>query len=108
MKNADIFDKNGILIDKAMLACFKGPKSFTGEDMVELHMHGSMAVIEKCIASLQELSNFRMAEPGEFSRRAFDNGKMDLTEVEGLSDLISSQTETQRILALSQYQVRSE
>lgn len=83
-----------------------GPHSFTGEDIVELHVHGGPAVVRSVFSSLSSLPHFRPSLPGEFSRRAFDNEKMDLTEAEGLSDLIHAETETQRSLALQQMKVR--
>ncbi|WP_349956857.1 tRNA uridine-5-carboxymethylaminomethyl(34) synthesis GTPase MnmE [Rhizobium sp. ZPR3] len=92
--------RNGLVIDRGLVLIFPGPASFTGEDCVEIHVHGGKAVVN---ALLQELSTFehcRLAEHGEFSRRALENGKMDLVEVEGLADLISAETEMQRRLAL--------
>ena len=79
---------------------FKGPHSFTGEDVVELHLHGSIAVIQKTLVSLSKIANFRQALPGEFTRRAFSNEKLDLVEIEGLADLIEAETEAQRVQAL--------
>ena len=67
---------------------FPAPSSFTGEDMAELQLHGSRAVIRAVIDALLALAGTRLAEPGEFARRAFENGKLDLTEVEGLADLV--------------------
>ncbi|KAL9642738.1 hypothetical protein ABK040_009815 [Willaertia magna] len=90
-------------IDKILLLYFKNPNSFTGEDVIELHCHGSKAVIQQVMKSLgSEGLGFRPADPGEFTKRAFFNQKMDLTEVEGLSDLLHAQTEHQRIQALKQ------
>jgi tRNA modification GTPase len=80
---------------------FPGPASFTGEDMVELHIHGGPAIIAAMSESLV-VQGLRFAEPGAFTRRAFDNGKLDLTEVEGLADLIAAETEAQRRQALLQ------
>ena len=94
----------GDVLDEALLLAFPGPSSFTGEDCVELHCHGGRATIEAVLKTLGEFDRFRPAEPGEFSRRAFANGKMDLTQAEGLSDLIVAQTEGQRLLALEQMQ----
>ena len=88
-------------IDQAVLIAFPGPGSFTGEDVVELQCHGSLAVVEALGAALTALGA-RQAGPGEFSRRAVENGRMDLTEAEGLLDLIDAQTEGQRKQALSQ------
>jgi len=84
------------IIDQAIVLFFPAPHSFTGEDVVELHCHGSRAVIDRLLEVLSGLTGLRMATPGEFTRRAFENGKMDLTQVEGLSDLISADTEQQR------------
>jgi len=94
----------GEIIDKAIVIYFKSPASFTGEDVVEIFPHGSIAVINKIIAALGKINNFRMAKPGEFSRRAFENNKMDLTEAEGLADLIEAETEAQHKQALRQMQ----
>jgi tRNA modification GTPase len=90
------------IIDEALVIFFAGPNSFTGEDSVELHTHGSRAVITSVLEALSTLSNFRMAEPGEFSLRSFNNNKMDLTEVEGLADLIDAETSMQQKQALRQ------
>lgn len=90
------------VIDNSLLICFAGPHSFTGEDIVELQIHGSRAVINSVIDSLSALTNFRLAEPGEFSKRAFYNQKMDLTEAEGLADLIDAETSEQQKYALRQ------
>jgi len=94
--------KTGELIDNTLIVAFKAPNSFTGENTVEINCHGSKAVIKSIIAALSGLNNFRLAEPGEFSRRAFYNGKMDLTEADGLADLIDAETELQRKVALQQ------
>lgn len=87
-------------IDRCLVLWFPGPSSFTGEDVVELHVHGGRAVIDATLRALGKCSGFRLAEPGEFARRAFLNGKLDLSEIEGLADLINAQTEVQRKLAL--------
>lgn len=89
-------------LDRALVLWFAGPASFTGEDMVELHLHGGRAVVAAVIAALSRRPGLRPAEPGEFTRRAFDNGKFDLSEVEGLADLIDAETEAQRRQALRQ------
>ena len=81
---------------------FPGPNSFTGEDTVELHTHGSRAVVGATLEALGQLDGLRMAEPGEFTRQAFANGRMELTQVEGLADLINADTEEQRKQALNQ------
>jgi tRNA modification GTPase len=92
---------NGQILDKAMAVYFKAPHSFTGEDVVEFHVHGGRAVVQALCAALSGLE-MRMAEPGEFTRRATLNGKLDLTEAEGLADLIAAETEAQRAQALRQ------
>lgn len=89
-------------LDKALLLYFKAPHSFTGEDVVEIQCHGSKAVLASLMDNLAKLPNFRLAEPGEFSKRAFYNGKMDLTEAEGLADLIDAETSAQQKYALRQ------
>lgn len=91
----------GDVIDQALALWFEGPASFTGEDCAEFHVHGGVAVIEALAGRLTALGA-RPAEAGEFTRRAFQNGKMDLTEAEGLADLIDAETEGQREQALSQ------
>ncbi len=90
------------LIDKGMAVVFPAPHSFTGEDVVELHVHGADAVLAKLADILARMPGLRWAEPGEFSRRAFDNGKMDLTAAEGLADLLAAESESQRKQALRQ------
>jgi tRNA modification GTPase len=90
------------MIDRALVLYFPAPNSFTGEDVVELHVHGSRAVIQAILAFLSEIDGVRLAEAGEFTRRAFTNGKLDLLEVEALADLIDAETERQRIQALKQ------
>lgn len=89
-------------LDKCLLLYFKAPHSFTGEDIIEFQTHGSKAVIASVLENLSKIPDFRMAEPGEFSRRAFHNGKMDLTEAEGLADLIDSETSEQQKYAMRQ------
>lgn len=90
------------LLDKCLLLYFKAPHSFTGEDVIELHTHGSRAVIAAVMDSLAQIDGYRLAEPGEFSKRAFYNGKMDLTEAEGLADLIDAETAEQQKYAVRQ------
>ena len=90
------------VIDSALVIYFSAPNSFTGEDIVELHIHGSIAVIKDLTSYLSSLDYLRMAEAGEFSRRAFENGKMDLTQVEGLADLIDAETKMQQKQAIRQ------
>lgn len=89
-------------LDNCLLVCFKSPNSFTGEDIVEINCHGSKAVIRSILSSLSAISDFRLAEPGEFSRRAFYNRKMDLTAADGLADLIDAETAVQQQAALRQ------
>jgi tRNA modification GTPase len=89
-------------IDDAVVLWFPGPRSETGEDMAEFQLHGGPAVIAAVLAALGGLRGFRPAEPGEFTRRAFENGKLDLTRVEGLADLIGAETEAQRRQAFRQ------
>jgi len=95
-----IRDSSGEIIDRPLLLWFPAPKSFTGEDCVEIHVHGSVAILESVARRLTALG-LRQARPGEFTRRAVEHGKMDLTEAEGLADLIDARTEGQRIQALS-------
>jgi len=103
MKRADFVDpKSGQVIDKGLIVFFPGPNSFTGEDIVELHLHGSAAVLSSMGEILSHMPDLRWAEPGEFTRRAFDNDKMDLTAAEGLADLLNAETEAQRKQALQQ------
>jgi len=90
------------ILDDALVLWFRGPASFTGEDVAELHVHGGIAVIEGVLAALSAMPDLRLAEAGEFTRRAFDNAKLDLTQVEGLADLIEAETEAQRKQALRQ------
>jgi tRNA modification GTPase len=89
-------------IDDAVVLWFPGPASATGEDVAELHVHGGRAVLAALLAAISEFENVRPAEPGEFTRRAFENGKLDLTEAEGLDDLIHADTDRQRRQALRQ------
>lgn len=92
-------DENGALIDQCLAIYFAAPNSFTGQDMIEIQCHGASAVIQKIFNYLSH-SGFRMANPGEFSKRAFYNNKMDLSEVDGLSNLLDAKTERQRQSAL--------
>lgn len=102
-------DQKGNLLDTSLTLYFESPKTFTGEDILELHLHGGKAVTDavlKAIESLHDLDNgynIRYANPGEFSLRAFQNGKFDLTEIEGIRELIDAETETQRKSALSSF-----
>lgn len=93
---------DGSFLDEALVLIFRAPNSFTGEDCAEIHLHGSRAVVAATLGYLAGFSAVRMAEAGEFSRRAFQNGKLDLVEVEGLSDLLAADTEMQRRLAVEQ------
>ena len=90
------------VIDEGLALWFPGPHSETGEDTVELQVHGGRAVIAAMLDALAGLDGFRLAEPGEFTRRAFEHGRMDLTAVEGLADLVAADTEAQRRQALRQ------
>lgn len=90
----------GEVLDKGLVLFFSGPRSFTGEDVAEFHLHGSRAVVEGVLRVLGRRPGFRLAEPGEFTRRAFENGKLDLTEVEGIADLVAAETAAQRRQAL--------
>lgn len=92
------------IIDEALVLWFPSPNSFTGEDMAELHVHGSRAVIEMLYQELLRFPNTRIAEPGEFARRAFYNSKLDLTSIEGLADLLAAETQAQQQQAIRQYQ----
>jgi tRNA modification GTPase len=92
----------GQLLDNSLIIWFPAPASFTGEDVAELQIHGGRAVIEAVFGALGAIPGLRPAEPGEFARRAFENGKLDLTEAEGLADLIDAETEAQRRQALRQ------
>ena len=95
-------DTRGQPLDDSVVLWFPGPASATGEDVAEFHVHGGRAVLASIFAALAALENMRAAEPGEFTRRAFENGKLDLTEAEGLDDLIHADTDRQRRQALRQ------
>jgi len=88
------------LIDEGILIWFPGPESYTGEDMAEIHVHGSIAVIRAILDQLSKIDNCRLAEPGEFTKIAFQNGKINLLKAESISDLISAETEIQRHQAI--------
>jgi len=92
--------KTSELIDEGIILWFPGPQSYTGEDMAELHIHGSKAVIEALHVSISEIENCRLAEPGEFTKLAFQNGKINLLKAESIADLISAETEIQRQQAI--------
>lgn len=89
-------------LDQAIILWFPAPDSFTGEDVLELHTHGGRAIAFAVTEALRELPGFRLAEPGEFSRRAFEHGRMDLTEAEAIADLVDAETEAQRTQAFKQ------
>ncbi|KAF4574437.1 mitochondrial splicing system protein [Pleurotus pulmonarius] len=95
-----VHPESGEVLDDGLAVFFKGPKSFTTEDVVELHLHSGRAIISAVLSALATIKSCRPAEPGEFTRRAFLGGRMDLTQVEGLRDLLEAQTDTQRKLAL--------
>ena len=98
----DIYNhENDELIDKGILIWFPRPNSYTGEDLAELHIHGSKAIISALLSTLSRIEDCRLAEPGEFTKIAFENGKINLLNVEALSDLISSETELQRKQAIN-------
>ncbi|OJF91205.1 tRNA modification GTPase TrmE [Pararhizobium antarcticum] len=99
-----IRNRNGDVLDNALVLYFAGPASFTGEDCGELQVHGGRAVVQAVLETLSRMDGLRHAEAGEFSRRAFHNGKLDLVEIEGLADLISAETEMQRRLAIEHAQ----
>lgn len=90
----------GEILDQGLILTFEAPKSFTGENVAELQVHGSNAVVSAVLGALGNLDGLRLAEPGEFTRRALMNGRMDLAQVEGLADLIDAETEAQRSQAV--------
>ncbi|MAH84320.1 MAG: tRNA uridine-5-carboxymethylaminomethyl(34) synthesis GTPase MnmE [Rhodospirillaceae bacterium TMED8] len=90
------------VLDQGLAVYFPAPASFTGEDVIEFHIHGGNAVIDGMLNALSRVGSLRMALPGEFSRRGFENGKIDLTAAEGLADLVSAETDAQRRMALRQ------
>jgi tRNA modification GTPase len=96
-----LHDGAGAPIDQALVLWFTGPKSYTGEDCAEFHVHGGPAVVAGLLEALSALG-LRLADPGEFTRRAFENGKLDLAQAEGVADLIEAETEAQRRQALDQ------
>ena len=91
------------LIDEGIILWFPGPESYTGEDMAEFHIHGSKAVVAE-LQSISEIKNCRLAEPGEFTKLAFQNGKINLLKAESIADLISSETEIQRTASNKNYE----
>lgn len=94
--------RDGHVLDQALVLWFPGPKSETGEDVAEFQVHGGRAVVSALLDTLSQCAGCRLAEPGEFTRRAFENGQLDLTAVEGLADLVSAETDAQRRQALGQ------
>ncbi len=92
---------DGETLDRGLVLRFPGPASATGEDVAELHLHGGRAVVARVLAALAGFEGLRAAEPGEFTRRAFENGRVDLAEAEGLADLLQAETEAQRRSALA-------
>jgi tRNA modification GTPase len=92
---------SGEVLDQALVLRFDGPASATGEDIVEFQCHGGRAVVDSLLSALGSVEGLRQAQPGEFTRRAFENGRIDLTEAEGLADLIEAETESQRKAALA-------
>jgi tRNA modification GTPase len=97
-------DRDGQVIDQALVLWFPRPSSETGEDVAEIQIHGGRAVVEGTLDALSALAGLRAAEPGEFTRRAVENGKLDLTRAEALADLIDAETPAQRRQALNQYE----
>jgi len=97
---ADLRRADGGALDRALILWFPGPATATGEDLAELHLHGGRAVVAAVEAELAALPGLRRAEAGEFTRRAFLNGRIDLAEAEGLADLLAAETESQRVQAL--------
>lgn len=93
-------DADGEALDQALVLCFPGPRSATGEDLAELHLHGGRAVVRSVEAALGRMAGLRAAEAGEFTRRALLNGRLDLSEAEGLGDLLMAETEAQRRAAI--------
>ena len=94
-------EESGGILDDALVLRFDAPASATGEDIVEFQCHGGRAVVDAVLGALDKVDGLRLAEPGEFTRRAFENGRIDLTEAEGLADLLEAETEAQRKAALA-------
>ena len=88
------------LIDEGIIIWFPGPESYTGEDMAEIHVHGGKAVVLAVQEEISKVKNCRLAEPGEFTKLAFQNGKINLLKAESIADLISAETEIQRLQAV--------
>ena len=104
---ARLFDENRMPLDEALVLAMAGPRSSTGEDVVEIHTHGSMAVIAAALRMLGDADSFRPAIAGEFTHRMFANGKIDLLGTEALADLIDSETDRQRLQAWRQLDGRA-
>ena len=103
LTKSEFYDpETGNLIDKGLAVFFSKPKSFTGEDVVEFHVHGGSTTVQLLLKALSNIDQLRLAQPGEFSKIAFINNKMDLTAIEAMGDLINAQTEIQHNQALSQ------
>ena len=102
----DSTSSNANFIDESLVLWMPGPHSFTGEDIVEFHVHGGTAITDATIEACLDVENVRLAEPGEFTRRAFENQKLDLTQAEAIGDLIDAETDAQRAQALNQYEGR--
>ena len=100
-KLTKLFSSSGELIDQTITTIFKKPKSYTGEDMVEISIHGGNAVIKKLFDELKMRPMLRLAKPGEFTKRAFENNKLELTQVEAIADIVNAETEMQRKQAIS-------
>lgn len=96
-----LHDDHGTLLDHALILWFSGTKTATGENLAELHLHGGRAVVSSVLEALQQVPGLRPAVAGEFTRRAFENGRIDLSEAEGLADLLAAETESQRQSALT-------
>ena len=99
-----LHDHKNNIIDNALVIFFPSPFTATGEDIIELHLHGSIVIEKKIFQMLSKQKNFRIAEPGEYTKRAFFNGILDLTQAEGLNDLINAETENQFKLSMSQFE----
>ena len=94
--------RSGIVLDEVLVIYFEAPRTETGEDMAEFHLHGGKAIVRAVLDALGSFPDTRPAEPGEFAKRAFENGKIDLAQIEGLADLIDAETESQRQQAVAQ------
>ncbi len=102
MNLKEVYDRDGCLLDRALVTWFQAPHSYTGEDCVEFYLHGGRAVVTGMLDCLSRFDGVRSADPGEFTYRAFLNGRMDLSEVEGVADLLNAETALQRVQALRQ------